>query len=433
MSTEAPPDQSAVALERYAAMIRRARLRYFTVIAAVVVAASVVTTVVWLSGEISHTTLRTSAAPADIPLGTPSATLTKAWSTTDAPAIGTPYWNGTVITADTHTVRGRNGRTGAQTWSYTRTDRKVCAAAQSEGTTVAVYQVNGNCDELTALDSSTGARKWNRTLDLDGHMINGSAAIDIWGSTITFRESSVIYAIDLGSGYNDWLYSETGCTINGSVLGSAGDLISQTCSGRDCTNVKPIYCGNGNQLFLRNGTAGENTDSTKNNGNPDQVIWTRQNLSAVPAAAGVLITALNPDGTTLSVFDSKKGTTLHTLGLAPAALPASVVGAVNHADAVDAEIVWLNGTTYAISSPGESVRWSAPTSVVPTAESSAGDIAGGLNDALLTVPTASGAARLDGQTGKVSATYSISTTPAAAVFPYGTGFIVSASTVTVYR
>ena len=52
--------------------------------------------------------------------------------------------------------------------------------------------------------------------------------------------SQVIYAInpagnqDFGSkngGLDRWVFAETGCTIHDAVLGSAGALISQTCTG----------------------------------------------------------------------------------------------------------------------------------------------------------------------------------------------------------
>jgi hypothetical protein len=436
VSTEAPPsqpsEQSAQALERYAAKIRRARLRYFAAIAVVVVAASVLATVIWLSGEISHTTLRTSAMPHNVPLGTTSKVLTKAWSSTDTAAIGTPYDNGTVVTHDRHTVRGRDGRTGAQTWSYTRTDRVVCAAAQSNGTTVAVFMLNGNCDEVTGLDSGTGKRKWDRTLDLDTHQVNGVAAIDIVADTITFTTPSVIYAIDLNSGYNDWLYSQPTCTISHSVLGSAGDLISQTCTHRDCSNVDAKFCANGSQLLLRNGSTGENTDSSKNKGNPDQVIWTRKGVDLVPVSASALITALNPDATTLTVLDAAAGKTLHTVALG-AAQPSQTVAALRHADAFDAELLWLGGISYALPTPGVAFSWTAATTTLPSLTASSGTPSASLTGALLTVPSATGISSLDPRTGKLAASYAVTASGTPAVYPYGTGFLVAGTTTTVYR
>ena len=82
--------------------------------------------------------------------------------------------------------RGRNARTGATTWSYTRTDRTVCTAAQLDGTTIAIYAVHGNCDEVTALDSGTGRRTWTRTLDKDGMPLNGRPTY-AWSTRATTR------------------------------------------------------------------------------------------------------------------------------------------------------------------------------------------------------------------------------------------------------
>src|SRR3954454_6350919 len=110
---------SNAALERYASRLRRERIWYGSAIAVLVVAVSVITAVVWLNGEISHTTLHTIAkAPADVSLGTPSPTQRKLWSSNDSAAVGTPTYGGTVVTFDKHTVRGRDARSGAQTWYY---------------------------------------------------------------------------------------------------------------------------------------------------------------------------------------------------------------------------------------------------------------------------------------------------------------------------
>ncbi|MBN9619611.1 MAG: hypothetical protein J0H43_07750, partial [Actinobacteria bacterium] len=172
------------ALTRYRARLRRARIIYATVLATL--AAVVVTTVsiVWSRGEIAHTSLRTARTPAPAtPLVLPSAHQTLAWRSGDHAAMGNPFWRGTVVTFGRHAVRGRVARTGAITWSYTRTDRTVCTAAQTQGATVVVYRDSGNCDELTALDSGTGARRWTRTLDEDGMPVNGTPRVTVTPGT----------------------------------------------------------------------------------------------------------------------------------------------------------------------------------------------------------------------------------------------------------
>src|SRR5690349_19860172 len=171
---EAPPrPPSDPALERYARRMRPWRIAYA---AAVVVAALVLLVIVKIAysvGEISSATLHTAAQPPpSIALAPPAAVLTEAWRSSDASAIGTPIVGGTVVTHDAHSVRGRDARTGKITWSYTRTDRTVCTAVQNASITVAVYELHGNCDELTGLDSGTGHRQWTRTLDKDSNQID---------------------------------------------------------------------------------------------------------------------------------------------------------------------------------------------------------------------------------------------------------------------
>src|SRR5262249_14678039 len=159
---------SHAALTRYAKRMRPLRIWYIAGVVAAIAITVVLVAVAYSRGEISHAHLQTvPSGPPSIPVQPASGTLTRSWSSTDSTAIGTPISGGTVITYDDHTVRGRNARTGAQTWSYTRTDRTVCTAMQDDDTTLAVYELHGNCDEVTALDSGTGARKWTRTLDKD--------------------------------------------------------------------------------------------------------------------------------------------------------------------------------------------------------------------------------------------------------------------------
>lgn len=46
-----------------------------------------------------------------------------------------------MITFSTDGVRGRYARTGAGTWSYTRTDRTLCQAIQGQGLIVALFEL----------------------------------------------------------------------------------------------------------------------------------------------------------------------------------------------------------------------------------------------------------------------------------------------------
>src|SRR5690349_10305526 len=157
------------ALARHEREMRRQSRIYAAVVGVIVVAAAVIAELVWIHGEAHNTTLHTVASPPPaVAMQSPNATLTQAWRTTDELAAGVPVAGGTVITYTKHTVRGRDARTGKVTWSYSRSNRVLCNAAQAAGIVVALYKVNGNCDEVTGLKAETGARKWVRTLDMDG-------------------------------------------------------------------------------------------------------------------------------------------------------------------------------------------------------------------------------------------------------------------------
>ena len=420
------------ALERYSVRLRRDRIRYAIGIAVLVVAASVITSVVWLNGEISHTTLHTVATPpADIEVTAPLASQHKLWSTTDHAALGTPFSSGSVVTYDTHTVRGRDGRTGKQTWYYTRTDRTVCTAMQDNGVTVAVYKVNGNCDELTALDSGTGKREWTRTLDLDTHQLNGVPQFDISSGMVIFVSPAVIYAVNINDGYSGWLFGESGCTVQRAAPGSAGILISQVCAHRDCSELK--HCLNGPQLVLRDPVAGQNTDSSKNKGNPDQITWAIPNPAGlVPASAGAAISAYAADGSSLQLFASKDGKKTATL---PVHASAADLATNTDASTSDGEVLFTSGTTYAVTGIPAALQWTIASSVAPTVTGGALSLVTPLAQSTLTMAAPTGIAQLDPETGEVEQTFAVSPAPssAAQVYPYGDGFLVEDNGVTVYQ
>jgi hypothetical protein len=290
---------------RYRARMRRARLIYLAALAVVLVLVGAGVAVAWTNGEIGNVTLHTvRSAPAALQMTVPSKPLQVAWRTSDRAAIGNPQWHGTVVTYSTQTVRGRDARTGRQTWSYTRTDRSVCTAMQTAGTTIAVYAEHGNCDELTALNSNTGVRKWTRTLDEDGKPVNGTpTTYQVLTYTVIIGTAQVIYAIDPSSGIDRWTWYHYGCTVDHVVLGSAGALISQTCTKQQNCNGHSM-CGPGPQLLLRDGSAGYDDNSDKN---PDQVIWNRFGDTDVPVSADTLIAGLNRSTAALDTYAAKHG------------------------------------------------------------------------------------------------------------------------------
>jgi hypothetical protein len=426
-----PLSSSDAALDRYRRRMRPLRIGYAVAIVGAVVIALVVVKIAYVRGEISHVHLHiaTSVAPSISNAPTPTPTLAKLWSSTDTSAIGTPVDVGTVVTHDGHTVRGRDALTGTQTWSYTRSDRSVCTSIQTSSVTIAVYRLHGDCDELTALDSQTGARRWTRTLDKDGAEFDGPATYAVNGSTVMFVSHTSIYAISSGGtadggdgGLDYWVFHHGGCIINGAVLGNAGALISQTCHGENCDGHK--FCGDGTQLLLRDQTTGTDDKSTTN---PDIVKWNDLGTNLIPTSAGQTVTARDPGGATLHEFDAKTGKDTAQLALAGdsgASAPSAVT------TATDADLIWIGGHTYALTSGEKAFRWQAATTGLPTTQASNSILAGG--DAL--APTSAGAALLDTGTGRVMTRYPIAApAPGSTIYPLGTGLLVAGPDTVVYR
>lgn len=421
---DAPPARDAVrdaALARYARRMRPLRIWYATGVLAAIVIAVVLVKIAYSRGEISHAHLQTvpSGLPS-IPVQQPSSTLTKSWSSSDATAIGTPYAGGTVITYDQHTVRGRNARTGAQTWSYTRTDRQVCTAMQDGNITVAVYQLQGDCDQLTALNSETGAREWTRTLFKDTAAFSGPATFQVQPGNFFFVSRTSVYSVS-SNGVDWWTFHHVGCTINSAVLGSAGALISQTCQNQDCADKR--FCGNGPQLLLRDGTAGYDTDKFPRN--PDRIKWNLIGSRLVPVDAGQSVAARDAGGTVhlLNQTTGKRHGAFRTSG---PATPFAVTAAS------DADLIWIGGRTYALRTDATKPAWVAGTDWVPTALGADGSMTT-LHESRLRVTVAKGLAQLDPATGQPTRLFPVGAQPAASlVYPLGTGFLVAGPHTTVY-
>jgi outer membrane protein assembly factor BamB len=418
-------DDSTAALTRYARSMHRQRLIYLGVVALVVVALAVGVSIAWSHGEVANTTLHTvPKAPSSLAIGSPTQSPQVAWRTSDRAAIGTPQRGGTVVVYSNRTVRGVDARTGAQTWSYTRTNRTVCSAAQIAGTTIAIYELHGNCDEVTALDSGTGTRKWTRTLDFDGQPLNGHPTYQMLSYTLMITSPSVIYALDPSSGYNRWTYSRYGCTIEHAALGSEGALISQNCTNPKCGKLK--FCGRGPQLLMRNGIDG--TDD-KSETNPDRIKWNVLGDTDIPVSADALVSALNTTTRSLDVLDPKTGKPRGPVTISPAPPALSPITAVS---ASGNEVIWIGGVAYAVRPNATTPDWSAATPGPPTVVSTTGEDNPTLPTARVTVPSSDGIRILDGNTGQTAQSFAVPPPePGSLVYPLGNGFLVAAPSATV--
>jgi hypothetical protein len=236
---------------------------------------------------------------------------------------------------------------------------------------------------------------------------------------------SVIYALDPVSGLNRWTYSRVGCRIGTAVLGSAGALVSQICTRPRCGNLK--MCGAGVQLFLRDGTAG-NGDNSK--ADRDQFKWNKMGNADVPVSAGVVVSAFDPKTHELSALQASNGSA-SAVTLSPA--PSSASGAQT-AEAQDAQLVWLDGVTYALPSGPTSQLWATPTSTAPTATNGS-DTATSLSTTRISAGVTGAIADLSGSDGSVQQRFDVTPPgPGGLVTALGGGFMVSGAVgVVAYR
>jgi hypothetical protein len=157
------------------------------VAAGLAVAVAVIGFLVYRTSDLANTSLVTGAVAAvPSPTGAAPQTLTPKWSQPTGPALGAVVSaSGVVVTTDAHTVTGRDAVTGSVRWSYTRSNRNLCAVGSADiGPTdmtssgsvagiATVYAENGFCSQVMTLDPVTGARGKVRT---SPNEVNGSLA-----------------------------------------------------------------------------------------------------------------------------------------------------------------------------------------------------------------------------------------------------------------
>jgi hypothetical protein len=383
----------------YTSRMRRLSLWYGGIVA-LVIAAVVAWVVVFLSGsEVAHATLHQASQPApDIKPTTTSSSPQLAWSNGDRLAIGEPFWAGTVITFDEHRVSGRNGATGAATWTYTRTDLSICDVAQERGKTIAIYKRDGNCDEIDAFVTTTGARAWSRTLDSDGQPTNGVPSVAVSANTLLLTTPEQVHAIDPDGGLDRWnTRAPSGCTDVASTLGPNAVLISQQC--RD-----------GRYLFLRDPYAG---DKDNDKPNPKLQLWrVKVDNETIPVSASELVSAYEPASGDLLVYSNTGSVSSRiSLGSPTAGTPSPSVTTTSGVD-----VIWLSGRAYGFAESTQSIAWQKAIAGPPLLGPSATDV--------VAVDGGSVVA-LNASTGAVTATYSTKPSPSGSVAYYvGAGLLV---------
>jgi len=139
---------------------------------------------VYRSSDLRNADLRSSAsastttgatAPASSAAPVPAAVQVKWTATTDAAVGSIASASGVVVTTDKHTIAARDATTGLVRWSYTRSNRTLCAVGSGDigpadmssiavvpGITT-VYEEGGFCSQVATFDPVSGARGKVRT------------------------------------------------------------------------------------------------------------------------------------------------------------------------------------------------------------------------------------------------------------------------------
>lgn len=349
------------ALAAYRARMSALRIRYSAVIAGAVVLALIGAGLLWLTGESHHATLRTATSPeravADDPLG---ATLSVAWSSTDATATGSFASHGVVATYSQHTVRGRDALSGAVRWSYTRSDATVCGLDSRDGVAVAIFRLDGNCDEAIGLNLATGSRLWNRTLmdDGDSTLQSRPGSLAITTSTSVHVISPAAEAKEPSGGLDRWFYRPAGCTVVSSVPGPAGVLVSTRCAA------------GGEGAAGGQGASGAQPRLVLRKANDDGEVWSLNGEAAVPLLAeSAMVLGWDAKTGQLIAFDPTNGRRTAALNLPQCTASDTPVAQASSPDA----LIQCGQTLSRISLQGAelTVRWSIPAAGLPATPTNA--------------------------------------------------------------
>ncbi|GGL95740.1 Rv3212 family protein [Nakamurella endophytica] len=168
---------------------RRRRTTDRLLAAAIAVVVAAVGVVVYLTSDNRATTDATGPqVPPPSAASVAPTTLRQAWTAATDPSLGAVASpSGVVVTTDRHAVTAHDAVTGAVRWSYTRSNRDLCAVGSGDtddqpvdqGSGVrgiaTVYAENGFCSQLMTLDPVTGSRSKVRTspLPLGGSLVFG--------------------------------------------------------------------------------------------------------------------------------------------------------------------------------------------------------------------------------------------------------------------
>jgi PQQ-like domain len=337
------------ALVEFRRRTRRMSAWYAGVIAAVVLITFAAVRLAYSHGALNAVSNSTAPTATPLPTGTIAGSLTQRWQSEDHPAGGDPYGNGIVVTYSGHTVNGRDPATGKVRWHYTRSDEVVCAVVQQDGSTIALYERDGNCDQVTGFTTSSGQPKWYRTLP-----DNGVLAVSSMSNVVMVVSASTVHVFDNFSGLDRWTFTaQDGCTVDRALAGTLGVLTS-------------YHCGSSYHLAAHDLTSQAETQK-----------WTVDvDQRYVPIAAGAVFAAVGQSTGHAYIFNAANGKRGAALDLgSPEQVRVAVSGLPRSQTTVEATgtdrqtIEYVTaGSLFSISHKGK-VLWSAPGTGSPSVPS----------------------------------------------------------------
>jgi len=324
----------------------------------------VVAALLW-RGSDAAATESTTAAPADVPSGTPAGAVSEAWSAPGDPVPGTVVQDGRVLVGSEHGVRALDPVTGEEAWHYTRSNARLCGLTVTDGVAVAVFATEDRCDEAVALDADTGIRRWNRSLRL-----RADAELDSTASIVLAASPTGVVTLDPTGDNIRWRYAAPGgCRLLGAEAGTSGVAVLQRCSGAASPQLRLFDGFDGSSHWTRD------------------VPGTKADDPALLGADGLLTLRVGGEVQGLSPTD---GAVLARLPVPPG------TGAVEARSGVSVMLVRIGGTLSALDLTTAAVRWTAPATGLPAAPTAGKDAR---TPVALLVPDADGFSSRDPGTG----------------------------------
>jgi len=207
---------------------------------AATVALVVVAALLW-RGSDAAATESTTAAPADVPTGTPAGAVSEAWTTDGGPLPESVVESGRVIVGGPHGLRALDPLTGDEAWHYTRSNARLCGLTATNGVAVAVFATENRCDEAVALNAGTGVRAWTRSI-----LLRGDAQLDSTDRIVLATSPTGLVTLDPTGNNIRWRYAAPdGCRITDSDVGSSGVAVLQQCGDAVQLRLLDGFTGDG--------------------------------------------------------------------------------------------------------------------------------------------------------------------------------------------